>query len=125
MPTVLNDAATSLIVQTTFAPAMYEATAAGDTVDLIDGDGGAFATIQVGQLDGSEVTVTGKVQESVNGTTWTDISGATFAEIDASDAIETISFRRSARYVRVHVTIAGTGPEVYLSAIIGQQRKLI
>lgn len=125
MSSVLNDFAALVICKQSIAPDVHsESPGAGTTVDLINADGGGFATLIVGEVDGTSVVINGKLQESVDGTTWTDIAGATFTTVTTSFTTETISFRRTARYVRANITITGTDLGVRHAVVLGQLRKL-
>ncbi|MGH9753441.1 MAG: hypothetical protein ACREA2_11715 [Blastocatellia bacterium] len=65
-----------------------------------------------------------KVQEAdTSGGAYTDITGATFAQVTASNKTQLINFKRSKRFCRLVITIAGTTPS-YASAgqIFGQKK---
>jgi hypothetical protein len=94
-------------------------------VDLLAGDGNAFATLFTGTVAGG-TTVGGKVQESDNGTSgWADVSGATFANVTASNGAQAVTFARTKRYVRCVVTLTGGSPSAAVCAAVGQQKKLL
>jgi hypothetical protein len=67
----------------------------------------------------------GKIQESSDNTAWTDVAGATFTSVTASNNLQTITFDRTKRFVRHARTVAGTGPTFALVAVIGEQKKTL
>jgi hypothetical protein len=64
-----------------------------------------------------------KIQESDDNTTFTDIVGATFVQVTASNNLQAIVFLRSKRYCRAVATIAGTTPSFTCSSWIMEQKK--
>ena len=66
-----------------------------------------------GTVSGTTPTLDGKIQNSADGSTgWADISGATFAQVTASNNTQTIAVAANAclGYIRYVGTIAGTTP---------------
>jgi hypothetical protein len=98
-------------------PQTATATANGSGIDLNETDGLAFGMINVGTVSGTAPTCDVKVQESSDNSSFTDISGATFTQVTASNKTQLITFKRTKRYVRLVATIAGTSPSF---AIAGQ-----
>jgi len=99
---------------------------AGTSVDMINDDGRCFAIQSVNTVNGSSPILTGKIQESTDGTTWTDISGATFTAATTNDDLQIIEFDRTARYLRYYSTMTGTGSlTIPFQAFIGEQKKMI
>lgn len=87
----------------------------GTGVDLQDsiypGGRQMKAFLNVGAVTGTDPTLDVKIQESdALGTGYTDISGAAFTQVIASDAVEEIHFQTKKRYVRAVTTIGGTSP---------------
>ena len=67
------------------------------------------AYLDTGAVSGTTPTQDVKIQESADDSTFTDISGATFAQ-QMTTGSEAIHFRTNKRYVRAVPTIAGTSP---------------
>ena len=78
------------------------------------------ATQLIGVVTGTTPSLTGKIQESADGSTWTDISGATFTAVTASDNWQVIRFTSTKRYLRHARTVTGTMPTFLLAATIQQ-----
>lgn len=105
--------------------------AAGVSVDLIDGIGSYVSAVQVvGVVTGTSPTLTGKVQESTDGTNnWTDVTSVSdgttvsFAQVTTSTNAQVVSFRPTKRYVRGYVTVGGTTPVFPTSITIIHQRR--
>jgi len=92
-------------------------------IDLIDGDGPAFAIVCIDAADGSP-TLSGAIQASDDAATWSAVDGATIAA--ATDLItRSITFQRPKRYLRAVLTISNGGDPVTLSVLLGQSRKLM
>jgi hypothetical protein len=107
-------------------PRTATATVTGSPVDLITGDGRCFAVQQVGTVTGTSPTLAGKIQESADGSSnWTDIAGATFTTVTATDNVQAITFDRTCRYVRYIGTIGGTSPSFPVGVLIGEQKKQV
>lgn len=127
MATLAHDLANSLVSGVSLHPSTTarNATTNGAAVDLGNGDGWlCSATLQVGTVTGTNPTFDGKIQESVDGTNnWTDIPGATFAQVTTADQYRMISFQRTKRYCRTVVTFGGTIPTADLASVIVQQKK--
>jgi hypothetical protein len=125
MSTKLHDLKSEALLGASPFPVSVTTTAGDDTIDLIDADGRCFCIQMVGAVGGTTPSLAGKMQESSDGTTWTDISGATFNSVTASNDLQVISFDRTKRYVRHFHTIAGTSPTFLLGVVIGEQKKTI
>src|SRR5947209_7146802 len=82
------------------------------------GDGRCFALQMVGTVGGTSPTLDGKIQESNDNSTWTDIPGATFTQVTASTSNQAITFDRTKRYVRYLGTIGGTSPSFAMAVVI-------
>lgn len=67
--------------------------------------------VQVSAITGTSPTLVVKMQESSDNSSWTDITGATTATINAAGSA--VFFGQPAKgYVRFVATIGGTGPSV-------------
>lgn len=74
----------------------------------------AMVVLEVGTVSGTSPTLDVKLQESDDNSTFTDISGATFTQVTASNSSQVkrlaeLNVTRK-RYVRAVATIAGTTP---------------
>ncbi|MCE9567736.1 MAG: hypothetical protein K8U57_37525 [Planctomycetes bacterium] len=121
MSTALNDVASSAFLATGLAPASQSSSPTGSTIDMITADGPCFAVQQVGSFTGDSLD--GHIEESANGSSWSAISGAEFAEVTAGSNLQAIQFVRTARYVRYVGTIAGDTPSIAMAVLIGEQKK--
>ena len=92
------------------------ATGAGTTVDLLPALGNyANAVMVVGTVTGTSPTLNVKIQESTDGTTWTDAvdaSGntAAFAQVTTSSNVQVVGWQPRTRYCRSTATTGGTSP---------------
>jgi hypothetical protein len=126
MSTKLQDLANQAILGVGAAPQTATSTVTGTGGDMLAGDGRCFAVQQVGAVSGTSPTLDGKIQESADGSTnWTDISGATFPTVTASNNYQAITFDRTKRYLRYIGTIAGTSPSFALAVIVSEQKKQV
>lgn len=125
MSTQLHDLKNQAILGASVAPVAATSTDSGSAVDLVNGDGRCFAIQSIGAVSGSSPSLTGKIQESDDGVTFTDISGATFAAVTLSNNLQVITFDRTKRYVRHYRTISGSSPSFVIGAVIGQQKKTV
>jgi hypothetical protein len=124
MSTKLHDVQHEALLGASPYPASVNDTNNGDTVDLIEADGRCFCVQLIGTVGGTSPSLTGKVQESDDGTTWSDVSGAAFTAVTASNSLQVLSFTRTKRYVRHFRTVAGTSPTFVLGVVIGEQKKI-
>jgi hypothetical protein len=125
MSTKLQDLANQMILGVRLAPQTLTASANGGTGDMISGDGLCVAIQQVGAVSGTSPTLAGKIQESADGSAWSDVTGATFTTVTASTNTQAVGFERTKRYLRYVATIGGTTPSFAVAAIIGEQKKQI
>src|SRR5438128_1060573 len=123
MSTKIQDFANQVILGVGAAPQTATSTVTGTGGDLLAGDGRCFALQQVGTVSGTTPTLDGKIQESSDNSTWTDIAGATFPQVTATGNYQAITFDRTKRYVRYLGTIAGTTPSFALAVVISEQKK--
>jgi len=76
------------------------------------------AVQSIGTLGGVNSTLAGKFQETVDGVVWTDVPGATFTLVGASDTIQQISFTKSLQYIRYVGTVTGLSPQIPISVTV-------
>jgi len=95
-------------------PASVNASGNGSGVDFRYAGNSFQAVQQVGAVTGTDPTITGKIQESDDNSTWTDISGAAFTAVTASNAVERISFTKAKRYLRHAYTVGGTSSPTFI-----------
>ena len=125
MSTKLNDLANQMILGAGLAPQTITSSTNGSSADMITGDGPCFAIQQVGAVSGTSPTLAGKIQESADGSTWSDISGATFTSVTASTNNQCIAFQRAQRYLRWVGALGGTSPSYAVAVIVSEQKKQI
>lgn len=96
-------------------------------VDVSAYKGGLLVIQNVGVVSGTTPTLDGKLQSSPDNSTWSDISGATFAQVTASNSIIKvgINVRDGAKYIRYVGTIAGTTPSFTMGvSLLGQKERV-
>jgi len=102
------------------------ATANGTGVDLQDyvnvGGRQMKAYLNVGAKSGTSPTLTVKMQDSTDNSTFTDISGATFTQATTTTT-EEIHFQTTNRYVRAVATIGGSSPSFTFSTILLAEKR--
>ena len=124
MSTKLQDLANQMLLGVGLAPQTITSSTNGSAVDMISADGLCSALQQVGTVSGTSPTLAGKIQESADGSTnWTDISGAAFASVTASNNNQIVSFERTKRYLRYVATLGGTSPSYAIAALMAEQKK--
>ena len=114
-----------ITVATFSPPAARTSTVTATGVDIAQYVGRLAITQHVGTVSGTSPTLDGKLQESSDNSTWSDISGATFTQVTASTAIQTIYIqtRATKRYIRYVGTIGGTSPSFGLAVTIQGQKQ--
>jgi hypothetical protein len=125
MSTKLNDVADQALLGASVYPATVNDTNTGSAIDMIDADGSCFAVQVIGTVSGTSPSLAGKIQESADNSTWTDVTNATFTAVTASNSVQTISFERTKRYLRHSRTVSGTSPSFALGVLIGEQKKTV
>jgi hypothetical protein len=125
MSTALNDVKNQALIGASVYPVSVNDTTNGTSIDMIDADGRCFATQVIGAVGGTSPSLTGKIQESSDNSTWSDITGATFTAVTASSNLQTIVFERTKRYLRHYRTVSGTSPTFLLGVLIGEQKKSV
>jgi len=125
MSTKLADVQNNALLGASVYPATVNDTNNGLAVDLIDADGSCVAVQTVGTVGGTTPSITGKIQESSDNSTWTDVAGAAFAAVTAANNVQAITFERTKRYLRYFRTVSGSAPTFALSVVIGEQKKSV
>jgi hypothetical protein len=125
MSTKLHDVADQALLGASVYPATVNDTNTGSSIDMIDADGSCFAVQVIGTVSGTSPSLAGKIQESSDNSTWTDVTNATFTAVTASNSVQTISFERTKRYLRHSRTVSGTSPQFALGVLIGEQKKTV
>src|SRR5947209_20472367 len=105
MSTQLHDIPSNAILGAGLTPRTLTTSVNGTGADFISGDGRCTAIQQVGTLAGTSPSLTGKIQESSDQTTWSDVTGATFTAVTTNDNVQAISFDRTKRYLRYVGTV--------------------
>jgi hypothetical protein len=123
MSTKLHDVANEMLLGPSLPPQTITASTNGSGIDMLNGDGSCVAIQQVGTVGGTSPTLAGKIQESSDNSTWTDVANATFTSVTASNNNQAISFERTKRYLRYVGTVGGTSPSYAIAVLIGEQRK--
>lgn len=121
----LRDLPNSAILGQSAGPQLISTTGGGSTVDFLQGDGQVSAIQSTGARSSETTVIAGKLQESVDGNTWTDIAGATFANVTADNITQAISCTRTKRYVRWYRTLSGTSPGAICSVVLIELKKQI
>ncbi len=123
MATKINDfAATARLWQAIGPVSTIETTFTSDAVDLLEGDGPAFAIVSIAAETGTP-TLGGVIEASDDAVTWAEVSGAAFGE--ATDGTRSVTFQRPKRYLRAVLEIDNDSDPVTLSVLLGQARKLM
>jgi hypothetical protein len=125
MSTALNDLKNQALLGASVYPVTVNDTNNGLAIDMIDADGRCFATQMIGTVGGTSPSLTGKIQESSDNATWTDVPGAAFTAVTAANNLQTIEFDRTKRYLRHFRTTTGTSPAFALGVLIGEQKKTV
>ena len=102
---------TSISLWATSTGVTSSAGAAGVSVDVSSNVGNVFsAFLIVGNVAGTTPTLNMKMQESTDGTTYTDITSGAFTQVTASSNVQMIPIEPTKRYVRCTGTTGGTNP---------------
>ena len=125
MSTKLHDVADQMILGAGLPPQTITASVNGSTADMVAGDGSCFAIQQVGAVSGTSPTLAGQIQESSDGSTWTNVTNGAFATVTASNNYQAVSFERTKRYLRYVGTVGGTSPSYAVAVVISEQKKQI
>lgn len=123
--TYLHDLANAGKLAASSYPAAATTSDAGTAADMIDTENLVSAIQIVGAVSGTTPTLAGKIQESDDNSTFTDIAGVTFTTVTAANNLQIISFQRTKRYVRYYRTLGGTTPSFVIGAMLIAQKKKI
>lgn len=95
------------------------------SVDTQQYEGDLLVTEDVTTVSGTTPTLDGKIQDSADDSSYTDVSGYTFTQRTATGAPATVKVdkRKVRRYIRYVGTIAGTTPSFALSVVAHGQLK--
>lgn len=108
-------------VSFSFRPNAVTATANGTGVDT-QGYADGMVILEVGTVSGTTPSMTVKIQESDDNSTFADITGATFTAVTASNSSQVLRLSElnvtRKRYVRAVATISGTTPSFAFSTIV-------
>ena len=102
------------------SPGEVTATATTSAIDVSEYRGRIKLVQQVGTVSGSSPTLDGKVQDSADGSTdWQDVTDATFTQVTASDALESIGVEQRGvrKYIRYVGTVGGSSPTFDLAVL--------
>lgn len=94
-------------------PAFYDETSGSEGLDASAFPTRCWAKQLVGTLEG---TVTGNIQESDDGGSWTDVTGGGFAVVSTTNNEQLLVFTRTKRYIRHTHTLTGSA---YVTVIFG------
>src|SRR5262249_44468899 len=125
MSTKLHDVANQMILGVGAAPQTATSTVTAPGGDLLAGDNRCFAIQQVGAVSGTSPTLDGKIQESSDNTTWSDIAGTTFTQASPATNSQPIALDRTRRHARYIGTTAGPSPSFARAVGISEQKKQI
>lgn len=116
-PLDINSALTQTSVS---ALAARTSTVTATGIDVSGYKGGVIVQQLVGTVSGTTPTLDGKLQYSADNSSWSDISGATFTQVTASDSFQKIGvdLRQGAKYLRYVGTIAGTTPSFTMCVVL-------
>lgn len=93
------------------------------TVDMLQRDGIGAAFLFVGLVSGNTPTLAITLQESTDGTTWTEVIGpngttaGTFPTQTTSNTTAGLLFQRQARYLRATQVVGGTGSPNFVTTL--------
>lgn len=123
-PSDLNGPLTQTSVS---AIAARTATVTSTGIDISGYKGGIIVQQLVGVVSGTTPTLDGKLQSSPDNSTWSDISGATFTQVTATDNFQKIGIQvpAAARYLRYVGTIAGTTPSFTMGVVLLGQKERV
>jgi len=109
-------------VKALLPPAARTATANGTGLDIKDFLGGGTVVLHSAAGGGTTPTMNVKLQDSADNSTFADVSGKTFTEVDdtAGGSLQEMEVDLDSlrRYIRLVVTIAGTSPSFACDAVL-------
>jgi hypothetical protein len=123
-PSDLNGPLTQTSVS---AIAARTSTVTATGIDISSYKGGLVVQQLVGVVSGTSPTLNGKLQSSPDNSTWTDIAGATFAQVTATDSFLKIGVQvtAAAKFIRYVGTIAGTTPSFTMGVVLLGQKERV
>jgi hypothetical protein len=96
----------------------------GASVDLADNVGNVITAVAVvGVVTGTSPTMDAKMQESTDGTTWTDVTSGAFTQITTSSQVQALAIKPTKRYVRCTGTVGGTSPVFPTQVVVYAARR--
>lgn len=132
--TQFGDLKNAAVAKQLLVPRAITTTTTSTYSDMGNGGGGQFGTTMVlvkGAVSGTSPTLDIKLTEcdTTNGT-YTDITGATFAQqttqsTDSDDSVLTSFFVRSKRYVKAVLTTGGTTPSFLVGITLLEQKRTL
>lgn len=123
----IKDLKQHLTASELFGPAARTANANSSSIDLEGYEGDVLIVLHSAAGQGTNPTLDVKIQDSADNTTFADVAGYTFAQVDnaAGGSLQTLKVdtRAVRRYIRAVATIGGTSPSFTFSVIaLGQQK---
>ncbi len=91
-------------------PQIITSTVTGGTIDYNAAPPMRRCLVVVGTVGGTGPTIDGKIQESSNGSDWSDVVGGKFPRITGSDRTQHLTYYSTLRYNRFVGTIGGGNP---------------
>jgi hypothetical protein len=88
-------------------PQSVNASGTGSGCDFNNDTGQCFAIQEVGAIVGGNIT--GKIQQSADNSTWTDVAGAAFTQVSTGNNVQVNVFTRTQRYLRYNYTVSMAG----------------
>lgn len=115
-----NDLASQLTLTSHVDIAAKTSTVTATGMDVSGYRGSLIVMQNVGAVSGTSPTLDGKWQKSSDNSSWSDISGATYTQVTASNSTQAISLniREGAKYIRYVGTIAGTTPSFTMGVTV-------
>ena len=96
-------------------------------VDVSGYKGTLLVALLVGTVSGTTPTLDVKLQASADNSSWSDITGATFTQVTASDSYTKIGIdvTQGLKYLRAVSTIAGTTPSFTMGiTVLGAKERV-
>ena len=122
MSSLLHDIPTQTVFALALGPASLNANTTGSSFQLPDGDGTAFAVLQVGGIEDG-TTVTAAFEQSNGNGSWSavacDLSPLT------AHGVTTAALTPTTRLLRCTVTLTGSDPQADVAVLVGQQKKVV
>ncbi|MFA4871380.1 MAG: hypothetical protein WC623_24490 [Pedobacter sp.] len=95
----------------------------GTGVDIRDYQGVLKVILDSGAGGGTTPTLDAKLQDSANNTTFADITGKAFTQVTTAVSLQSLAIdtRAVRRYLRIYITITGTGATYGLAVTMAGQ----